>query len=299
MANNTRTNISAQELRAMNNHMTKSAKEFSKEGFRYHTTLKTAINILSNESYFWVSNLQTMNDFQEIKLHKNNRERVYGLCFCNTDIESIPLWYMYAGITGRGACIRITPRVMMDFISSITEVYPVEKAGVDNSKPLLVGKDIELQFGWIYYHQNNSDECYYRNNWYKVSDSNSEKADENFFIKEYPWNYEKEFRIVFINKNADFKSEKIAVKIPENIKRKFQLICGPEMNEICGKELENELGVQINHSSINVYMNLLARNKDELMKLTETMWQALENDREKRLDELLNAAKEEEKLWSF
>ena len=50
--------------------------------------------------------------------------------------------------------------------------------------------------------------------------------DKNYFIKNYPWEYEREFRLVFIvKKGMDVK--KLKVMIPDEIYRKLKVMIAP------------------------------------------------------------------------
>ena len=75
--------------------------------------------------YFFASNLAIMNDKNEKELHPNNSESVHALCFCNSNTEKIPMWYLYGGITGKGCALGVTPAKMRDWIRMIKEVYVV------------------------------------------------------------------------------------------------------------------------------------------------------------------------------
>ena len=49
-----------------------------------------------------------MNDLREADLHGAEKEDIFVQCFCNSDTEKIPMWYLYGGIVGRGASIGFT-----------------------------------------------------------------------------------------------------------------------------------------------------------------------------------------------
>ena len=96
-----------------------AAKTFSHNSFRYYTTIKT-MKIIDNdgERFLYASNLNEMNDIAEADSHSDSNS-IHALCFCNTDTEGIPMWYMYSGILGKGACLKINCRPMLDFLNSI------------------------------------------------------------------------------------------------------------------------------------------------------------------------------------
>ena len=63
-----------------------------------------------------------MNDLHEVELHNDEKDNIFVQCFCNSPNEKIPMWYLYGGITGKGASIGFTPGVMQAYIKSINHV---------------------------------------------------------------------------------------------------------------------------------------------------------------------------------
>ena len=253
--------ISAHELLAKNSpdiEMSK-ARDFSHYAFKYYTTMKTMSLIVCagpGEKYLYASNLDQMNDRDEANEH-SDKEKVHALCFCNTDTEGIPMWYMYSGILGEGGCIHFPTRKMMDFIKSISVVYPVgEDRKPMKDLPLTVGKDVLLKFGWIYYKDRGAD-LFYRNKWYRIKDDREDFFDDNYFVKEYPWHYEEEFRIVLINR-TDTPYCQFAIPFPDGIIDQCRLILGPEIRE---HPLPK---ARVENSKLNIRMNLYLRNQEDI-----------------------------------
>lgn len=216
------------------------------DSFCYYTKNATFKSICNTDTendkahYFWVSNLESMNDKDEANLHSNDKERVFALCFCNTKREGIPMWYMYSGIEGKGNRIRFTAGTMKKFISSINVVHPIignDNMKVDNSTEYILGKDFEIEYDWIYYidtkkgkntrTEYSKNDVFYRNKKYALTDEQVDFA-ESYFVKKYPWNYEHEFRIVFIFKTKPECSGKIAVEINDSIWSSLFYMFGPE-----------------------------------------------------------------------
>lgn len=258
------TYISAQELREKNPRiLPEQAASFSKSSFWYYTRLSTADKIL-NSHFFRVSNLSGMNDVDEMQLHEEEQEHVFVLCFCNSNTEKIPMWYLYSGIAGNGAALGLTPSRMISFIQSIRTVRAVH--GNEAPVELEAGTDFELQYGWVYYQKKGSHgEVLYRNKWYAVSDSRLfEKG--NFFLKAYPWEYEKEFRIIFINR-TDCKYDALFVDIPEEICTAIKVKLAPELNEKKFIQIKglNRIGIDPQYmpqySNLSINMNLFHRNR--------------------------------------
>lgn len=260
--------ISTKDLLAKNKpNLDGNAKDFASSTFWYYTNLDTASKILDKNS-FWVSNLSLMNDESEKELHSSHSEKVHALCFCNSKTEKIPMWYLYAGITGKGVSIGLTPRVMKDFINSIDCL-----GVVDSDRILEKNKDFELQYGWVFYRK--SDNVFkFKGKFYSISKSESEInnfVEGNFFIKDYPWEYEKEFRIVFINK-TDISQNRLKIKFTDAILSKLKIRLGPEMvKEDSYKEIFKLRGFEkyfvskLISSNLNIKMDLLRRNRKNIV----------------------------------
>ena len=151
---------------------------------------------------------------------------------------------------------------MMEFIKSIKCVYPVINGKPDESVSLKVGTDVEIQYGWIYY-QSDNESFYFKNKWYAVTDDAEGFINSNYFIKQYPWHYEREFRIVFINKTDNKTYDRIAVKLDESLIKKLKVILAPEIkkSEITHSAFE---GITLDESSLKIKMALLSRNQEEI-----------------------------------
>lgn len=186
----------------------------------YYTRKETVGKILGNENnkgQFFVSNIEKMNDPNERKRHAQEANRVYALCFSNYKDESIPMWYLYGGITGEGVRIGFTADKMHKLVDGINVVHAVGKDNKPRKRKYLKGKDYNLQCGWVFYWSRN-DRIRYRDKYYSIGDmpkgfSKQQQrvfqAEEmlkfshnNYFVKDYAWHYEKEFRIIFIFKES-------------------------------------------------------------------------------------------------
>lgn len=251
--------ISAVELRKKNpSTIPYYAKDFSRSGFWHYTTLDTARKILDSECIY-ASNLASMNDLDEICLHESMKEFVHCVCFCNSNTEKIPMWYLYSGISGQGAAIRFTPGEIRKLLLSIKTVTTPEQDVV-----LYQGKDFDLHYGWIYYREPTSHvRIMYRRQWYTVDDSEQFETD-NYFIKAYPWEYEKEFRIVLINKTGN-PYERLVIDFG-NIKKKKEILLGPEYHDECEIKSDSESAEQIKYkkSKLGIKMDLVSRNENIL-----------------------------------
>lgn len=276
------------ELKGLNRiDLNGKASDFSVYTFWQYTNIDAICKILGG-SCFWINNISGMNDMREADLHGEEKEDVFIQCFCNSNTEKIPMWYLYGGIIGRGASIGFTSSLMINYIRSISYVTELvgdpEKGFIPGDK-LLIGKDFELQTGWVFYvddkledevkaDKNRTIRVNYRNKFFNIPYA-EEFYKDNYFVKDYPWEYEKEFRLVFINKTGR-NIRKIRVDIPEDFctrkDRKLKVRLAPEICSV--KDFEDygnkifeagkEYQVSIRKSNLKINMNLLERNKNDI-----------------------------------
>ena len=201
-----------------------------------------------------------MNDLDEAELHEKDKDLVHCLCFCNSNTEKIPMWYLYAGITGNGVSFGITPSVMLSFIKSIKSI-----STVDGKTILRKGIDFDIDWGWVFYRKKEDpSQVMYKRQWYSLNDPDS-FTDGNYYIKSYPWEYEKEFRIVIHNKTS-MKYKKLVVDITP-IYDKIKIKLAPELTKTAFKELLPSvdgfmefLSTVPKTSELKIQMNLCKRN---------------------------------------
>lgn len=241
------------------------ARDFSSTNFWYYTSLGTANKILENQCVY-ASNLNIMNDIDEATLHKDEKEYIHCFCLCNSNSEKIPMWYLYAGISGQGVALGFTPSVMLKLINSIRTV-----STPDGSVILHKDKDFDLEYGWIFYRkgEQKSQVCY-RHRWYSLHDPENLESN-NYFIKSYPWEYEKEFRIVLHNKTG-IAYDRLVINLSD-VYEEIKLKLAPEIT----KEVFADLRPQLNgidrflckmpeHSKLEINMNLFKRNFDSFVE---------------------------------
>lgn len=239
-----------------------SAKEFSSTNFWHYTSLSTADKILNGKRVY-VSNLSIMNDIDELNLHRDQKEYVHCFCLCNSNSEKIPMWYLYAGISGQGAALGFTPPTLLNLLKSIKTVSTIDEKTVLHKE-----KDFNLDYGWVFYRkQENKSQVCYKRKWYSIMDSIDNFEKDNFFIKSYPWEYEKEFRIIIHNKTST-PYDKLVINL-ESIYEKIQLKLAPELTEEklsslwSGLEgIQKQLRSNIKHSALAINMDLFQRNFD-------------------------------------
>ena len=120
----------------------------------------------------------------------------------------------------------------------------------------------------------------------------------NFFLKRYPWEYEQEFRIVFINKRKET-FPKISVPISDKLISEMRLMLAPEIDQKTTEEtiakypeIRENLYRNIKKSKLAINMNLLERNKAAIWDYVqaEAKERGAEN-RAKQLIKILNRPK--------
>ena len=261
--------ISSLELKRKNNcSFPKRASDFSNNPFWHYTRLKTASEILDG-SCFHVRNMSSMNDIDEKNMHCSNSEFTHCLCFCNSKTEKIPMWYLYSGISGKGAAIGLTPSNLIYLLKSIDEVTTVDKKTV-----LKKDKDFDIEYGWTFYRKKDSpSQVMYKGNWYSLTDPEAFE-NNNYFIKAYQWEYEKEFRIV-IHNNTKISYDKLVIDI-SSVYKKLKLKLAPEISKQefaslipSHKGFMRYLSEMPSYSDLGINMNLFERNFEGFLDYIE------------------------------
>lgn len=247
----------------------KRAKDFSNYSFWYYTSLQTANSILKSKSIY-VSNIKQMNDIDEINIHQSDNEFVHCFCLCNSNTEKIPMWYLYSGITGKGVSIGFTPSVLLRLINSIETITTV-----NGEKVLKKGTDFDVEYGWIYYRKVDiKSQVLYKRKWYSISDPDAFE-EKNYFLKSYPWEYEKEFRIVIKNKTK-IKYDKLVIDI-SSVFSNLKVKLAPEISSETFLNLLPSLSgfsdyfaKKVMYSGLGINMNLCKRNFESFLEYIDT-----------------------------
>ena len=243
------------------------AKDFSDRSFWYYTSLDGIYRIVGGESKgFFASNLDVMNDVDEANSHRDEKNIVHALCFCCTENEKIPMWYMYSGVAGKGASLGVTPAVMKEFINSLEKIYPVLQNNVEWDKPLKKDVDFDLECGWIFYQDHQNKNYFnYRGKKFEVS-SFDEFSKNNYFIKKQFWLYENEFRIVIKNKSGK-EYEKLYLPLPKEKIENLKVMFGPgfynfdESRFVAPKHELLKYGInKIGNSNLQIKMDLIHKH---------------------------------------
>lgn len=232
---------------------------------------------LSPTSYWHVSSLRSMNDRMEANRYKDKSDLTFAMCFSCGASERIPMWYMYAGIDGAGAKISFNKRAFSILCNCIDVVYPIINKKVDCTNALKRGVDFDIEDGYVCYcdfdDKNRIYKIKYKGRKYIIEDSQAEEKSflkDRFFIKNYEWEYENEYRIVFkMLKPLPKYSDKIAVPIDE-VKSRISLTVGPEFSPNStdlSDAIIQKFGDRIKYSNLKIKMNMLSRNKESFLTM--------------------------------
>ncbi|MBQ8289372.1 MAG: hypothetical protein IJY01_00680 [Clostridia bacterium] len=254
------TKIGAKELRG---HNPKSDLQVLKSkvknlDFCHYTSLDALKKIIKNKE-IWASSFETFNDSHERKLHEGNK-RSFVFCVCCSKSEQIPLWYLYSGGTNGGR-FRITPASLIKLIKSIKTVYPVINGIRDGERPMHLGIDFTVEFGWVYYSRGDGFVNHRTDN-YIMGRRNLELfVKDNLYLKDYEWNYEKEFRII-VNFVRDVEFERIA--IPLDTRLIADILLSPECDDGKVKKEDCFPDFKVSKSQIGCYITILSKYKEDI-----------------------------------
>lgn len=245
------------------------AKDFSGQSFWHYTNKESLYKIFSKtdrvQDYtFRCSKISKVNDLEERQ--RENADNVFVTCFCNTNSEKIPMWFLYGSLASKGVSIGITPSIMLTFLKSIEFVYAVR----DNNYEKLKADSFDVKYGWIYYKKGdgNKVKVNFKGKFYEVKDFD-ERRSGCYFIKDYVWNYEKEFRIIIIDKQ-NRKLDYILLPIPEGIVKQIKIKTGKN-SDIEEEKLPISKN-KIEKSKLKIAINLLKRNKDEILNYIKNLF---------------------------
>lgn len=242
--------------------------------FCHFTSTDNARSILNSESFF-LSKYDRMNDLAEASLHDEQRNRVFVLCFSNSDALNIPAFYLYGGIDGKGCRIQFTDAKMREIINHCSLFYVNNK--LKRLKKEISKSDYNIYYDWIYYISSDGYCEHKKDKAKRYSDLNEaftelEKNNRHFFIKSPIWKYENEFRIVVVF-NKEIKYNNIALNFPmRDIDKSISVAFGPETTDEEFSELSDEFqeyGIvnSMRTSDYAISMNLIARNKRLLKRV--------------------------------
>ena len=100
--------------------------------FCHYTSLDNARKIV-NSGTIRLSKFSQMNDITESKKHSGQEKQIFSTCFCHSSARSIPMFYLYSGIDGKGCRLEFTAAKIREILK-VAEIYPV------NNRHLLTKK---------------------------------------------------------------------------------------------------------------------------------------------------------------
>ncbi len=236
-------------------------REYRHGEYCHYTTLEN-INKILKSGEIWISSVTNFNDKKEVSLFTDNGKLYFASCWSTGVNENLPLWYLYAGMDGKGGRLRFTKANMKKIIEN--SEYILKKRNSDNGIKL----DITPIFKDIIYcsdsHDNQKivDLKYNTMTNHKMPKSEFEKyKNKNIGLyKSIIWYYEKETRILielnvynldlddrtkaYIKENAN--EYVIAMKIPNDILKKVRVECAPEISDY--EELEKHESIKRIHA---------------------------------------------------
>lgn len=218
--------------------------------FFHYTKLNNIEKILKDKRFLMFhpgdSNDTSENDISE-KKHK------FYLCFSTGINENLPLWYLYAGVKGKGGCIRFTKTMIGDLIEkgkfSLVEVEKDNNhrkvKGMEYEK-ILEKDEYECTLQDVVYVGNSKKENFVNlkyntmTNYDQITKEEFLKFENNNqeFIKNLIWYYEKETRLLLkltekgIKKLEQDKDYAVIISFPEQIYKRIKLVLAPEINGI-------------------------------------------------------------------
>ena len=177
-------------------------RQYNHERYFHYTSLKAIDGILGTRT-FRISNVSRFNDHIDRKQF-DTPQFYFSLCFSTGINENLPLWYLYAGLTGHGGRIGFTDTAMKDMLkSAVFELAEYD----DNDKPVVIctledGINMEKNFRDVLYCGGDTKENlslkYNTMTNYKIPAYQKEKLKMKYngFLKGLIWYYEKETRLL-------------------------------------------------------------------------------------------------------
>jgi len=240
----------------------------SETKYCHFTSVENAREILSTET-FYLSKYSQMNDLAEAKIHSDETNDAFSLCFSNSEALNIPAFYLYGGIDGKGCKIQFTRAKLNEIINDCTVFY-VNKQNKKLRREVPKSA-YSIYYDWIYYVSSNG-YCDHKINGSKQFNGIEEalnelkKSNRHYFVKNPIWKYENEFRIV-VAFNSKVKYSRIAIEFNILDKdRGVSVVFGPETTENEYSELSKEFsdyGVMKKEktSDYAISMKLIERNR--------------------------------------
>lgn len=210
--------------------------------FCHYTSKENAANILNSETLY-LSRLDQMNDGDEKNSHLSETNQLFVASFCHSEARSIPLFYLYSGIDGKGCRIEFTDAKLKKMIEEAS-IFPVNSA-MKRMKKSYDQNAYDIYVGWVNYIASSGYYAYKGKEQKRFMDYNSAmiammQQNRQYFVKNSIWKYEQEFRIVVkFKKPIDYTHIALKFNVKEN-DRGISVVVGPENTEDEIKMLKEE-----------------------------------------------------------
>lgn len=234
----------------------------------HYTSVENARCILSGEC-FYLSRYSAMNDGAEETWHKGDDNRVFILSLCNSEAMSIPSFYLYGGIDGKGCRIELTEARIKRIMETGVVSYVNQKGR--KLKQIVPRSDYDVYCDWVYYIASNGYCEHHGEKEMRYADreealSKLRAENRHFFVKSPVWNYEKEYRMAVVFKKP-VPYDRIALQFGIDSKeRSMSVTYGPETTDKeyhdLSKEFEDYGIVKSGKAGdYKIRMNLVKKNK--------------------------------------
>lgn len=241
----------------------KNTCDFLKSRYWHYTNISALKSILTQKK-IWLSDLGKSNDLFEKDRSKN--KHIYSVSFCNVNAERIPMWIIYSGLD-KGGAIGFLPSSIKEILGNVS-IFGIKDNRNEDAVPLRLDKDIKVSFNWVLYKSNNNKKIVYRNEGHSIKREEMKEIENLSFLKQYPWEYEHEFRIIVkvIGKTKKYKRLELDISKAKDI----QLKLGPcfpkkEKDLICKEVLKNKMVGKIVSSGLGVDIDLFSKNRESFL----------------------------------
>ena len=240
----------------------------------HYSTLTNMDKILDSE-YIWLSSLKDFNDLCEFDSADEN-ENLYALCFSALYSENLPMWYLYGGVTGKGARITFKKTSFIKWLNNLE--FILINTRTDETENYI---PVSVETHDVIYISSENGNCRIKynggiNKKLTIEGYNLLKEKHKGFVKSLPWFYEKEFRILVLaddeasrRLNAPNSEIRLAVRLRKDDFRTFDVMLGPESvitdySAYIG--FTKFLSYKIQKSSFDkIKMNLLRKNQKSIV----------------------------------
>lgn len=287
-------------------------REYNHASF-FHYTGASAVNSILKNCEFWLGCASAFNDTYDKDQFKSREKEVYSICFSTGINENLPMWYIYSGIDGMGARLRLTPGTVKNLITEGT--YSLYEWDKENYRlgawvmELVVGETMLYDFRDIIYQEINSQKDIISLKYNTMTNHVMPQSEMNTYVENHPgfkkgliWYYEKETRLLVqligAAKEAlqEAKEYKVVIKFSEKILKKLSVTFAPNVVDASRETTLNQYDAikKLRDSSSQVGLSEFSGSvdfklKDRLCKECGRKQEALCKNCENRRKELVHA----------